>query len=1145
MIDSDDRRTAKGQEVGGLRAKARLALARRDLLEFIRDRRTLFVTLLLPMAMYPILALSSALGVRTALSDIDSRMAPTNLVVVFSGSPRDAQALAERMGGLPKPEKGRSKLDWPASISFGFGSAEEARAAVEAGQADLWIEVPEQILDQLDGTGTISIEAQGPDTKVLPPRVREQFTAVMAGLSEDARRRRIDRAGLPESMLDPVDVRFTGKIDPPGTISTRGILPTAAGGVFVLLAVLTMTGAFYPAIDAIAGEKERGTIETLLIAPCAAIDIVAGKFLAVWAVALATLVANIVSIVLTTAVSLRFLPQGGSLLPEGHLPIVVGVSLLAFIGLSAVAAAMCLAVTTASKSGKEAQNTLTPVLLMASALAGAGLVIDLGKNALLPAVPFAGQVAVARATLEPDERPALLPSATTEGRSEARPAGLPDRMAATSLIERLALPLAVSLISSAVIVWLMLQLTANLLTDEEILFRGPDVAGKLWSRPARRRRPSVAQGLTALAVGLAGLWYAQGIAPADFALAIPVQQAAAVVLPLVMLMAWQRVDLRRTFSLRWPEAAAGGRDGVVGRTAASVSGAVLIGGGLFVLGAAVLLAVRGTHVSADAKTLAEKLIGMMRDKPVWLSWALIALLPAIGEELLFRGWVQSALAGAWPSRGRMVAGIVVQAACFAIFHLLPERMPQTFALGLVTGSLTLATGSILPAIACHAAHNSMPLAMLWLVGGLSNAADSPDSAAVVAAAAEGVNLPAWAVIAALASVAVGAVAIWLVVRGRPSAGLGRRRAGGFSTVCLMGMVSLGWGCADVTVAAAEPVSAADAAVPQRLRVAVTPLSSAVEWDGDQPTGVIIDIWRDLGRRLGTETVFLRVDTFKRLLETLTDGETDVALGPIAITEERERIFDLTHPIVHSGLRVAVRQQKTSGFLSALRSLFSWQLLQLLGTVLLLALASGHLLWWFEHRGNPESFPPQYPRGMWEAIWWIASTVVAGGCDNKHVASGLGRTIAFAWMVGGIMLLAAFTSVLTATLTAEQVAGKVHGPKDLAGRTVGCSEAAVTVKEVRRRGGIVREFPKLSEALDALGRDELDAVVGENQQMMFLLNQSERQSLKLVGPIFESFDYGLGLPNGSPLRERLNTAILQMREDGTFERIREQWLGRHD
>ena len=1139
MIASADRRPANGQETGGLRAKARWAMARRDLLEFIRDRRTLFVTLLLPMAMYPILALSSALGVRTALSDIDSRAAPTNLVIVFTGSQRDAQALAERVGGLPKPEEGRSKLDWPASVSFGFGSAEEAKAAVEAGQADLWVDVPEQVLDQLDGNGTISIEAQGPDTKVMSPRVREQFTAVMRGLADDARRRRINRAGLPESMLDPIDVRFTGKMDPPGTISTRSILPTAAGGVFVLLAVLTMTGAFYPAIDAIAGEKERGTIETLLIAPCAAIDIVAGKFLAVWAVALATLVANVVSIALTTAVSLRFLPEGGKLLPEGHLAIVVGVSLLAFIGLSAVAAAMCLAVTTASKSGKEAQNTLTPVLLMASALAGAGLVIDLGRNTLLPAVPFAGQVAVARATLEPDEPPAVLPSVPTEGPAQSRPAGLPDRIAATGLIERLALPLAVSLISSAVIVWLMLQVTANLLTDEEILFRGPDVAGNLWARPARRRRPSIAQGFTALAIGLAGLWYAQGIAPADFALAIPVQQAAAVVLPLVVLMAWQRVDLRRTFGLRWPVTAS---VPAMWRTVASVVGAMLVGGGLFVLGAAVLLAVRGTHVSAEAQSLAEKLLAMMRDRPLWLSWALIALLPAIGEELLFRGWVQSALVGAWPSRGRLVAGVVMQAACFALFHLLPERMPQTFALGLVAGVLTVATRSLLPAIACHAAHNSMPLLMLWLAGGLSASAES---LAAARAAATGLSLPPWTVAAALASVATGAAMLWLAVRGRAAAGLGGLRAAGFSAVCTMGLVSLGCGFEAGRVVAAEPGAAVPAAVSQRLRVAVAPLASAVEWDGDQPTGVVIDIWRDLEKRLGTETDFVRVDTFKRLLETLTSGEADVALGPFAITEERERIFDLTHPIIHSGLRIAVRQRDESGFLSALRSLFSWQLLQLLGTVLLLALASGHLLWWFEHRGNPESFPPQYPRGMWEAIWWIASTVVAGGCDNKHVASGLGRTIAFAWMVGGIMLLAAFTSVLTATLTAEQVAGNIHGPKDLAGRTVGCQEAAVTVKEVRRRGGISREFSKLKEALDALGRDELDAVVGENQQMMFLLNQPDRQSLKLVGPIFESFDYGLGLPNGSPLRERLNTAILQMREDGTFERIREQWLGRHD
>jgi len=485
-----------------------------------------------------------------------------------------------------------------------------------------------------------------------------------------------------------------------------------------------------------------------------------------------------------------------------------------------------------------------------------------------------------------------------------------------------------------------------------------------------------------------------------------------------------------------------------------------------------------------------------------------------------------------------VAGVLAQAACFAIFHLLPERMPQTFALGLVTGVMTLATRSLLPAIACHAAHNSIPLAMLWLAGGLSGPLDTTS---VATAATTGMSLSAGTVLAALASMAVGTVMIWLTVRGRATRGPLDRRAAGMSAVVLSIVVAVGGGPAS----AADPVAPAPAAVPERLRVGVVPISSAVEWKGDQPSGVMIDVWNDLARRLGLESDFIRIDTFKHLMDMVTSGEVDVALGPVAITEERERAFDLTHPVFHSGLRVAVRQRNAPGFIPVIASFLSWDLLRLFGVVLAMVIASGHLLWWFERGGNPESFPPQYPRGVWEAIWWIASTIVAGGCDNKHVATALGRAIAFTWMVGGIVLLAAFTSVLTATLTAEQVTGKVHGPRDLTGRTVGCVETAVTVQVIRQRGGVPREFPTMSGALDALSTGFVDAVVGENQQLMYLTNQPDRRDVKLVGPIFESFDYGLGLPNGSPLREPLNMAILRMREDGTFSRIREQWLGIHD
>ena len=359
-------------------------------------------------------------------------------------------------------------------------------------------------------------------------------------------------------------------------------------------------------------------------------------------------------------------------------------------------------------------------------------------------------------------------------------------------------------------------------------------------------------------------------------------------------------------------------------------------------------------------------------------------------------------------------------------------------------------------------------------------------------------------------------------------------------------VGMAWAAAGLG-RAADPEAGADPQPPagRTLRVAIAPIVTAVEFSDDKPYGAMIDIWAELARRLEVSTDFVREPTFMDLMRVAAKGEVDLALGPLAITEDRERTLDLTHPVFHSGLRLVVRQKNDTGFLSAIRSLLSWQLLELVGLVLALAVLSGHLLWWAERSRNAHSFPAEYPRGVFEALWWIASTIVTGGCDDKHVDGPLGRLIAFAWMVGGIGLLAAFTSVLTATLTAEQVTGVIHGPRDLAGRTVGCQTASVAAICVAQRGAIVRDYPTVRDALEALSLGMVEAVAGENESLMVMIKQLGGDRLKIVGPIFESFDFGIALPNGSPLREPLNTTILRMREDGTLERIREKWLGKHD
>ena len=336
-----------------------------------------------------------------------------------------------------------------------------------------------------------------------------------------------------------------------------------------------------------------------------------------------------------------------------------------------------------------------------------------------------------------------------------------------------------------------------------------------------------------------------------------------------------------------------------------------------------------------------------------------------------------------------------------------------------------------------------------------------------------------------------------------------------------------------------------ATTPRVLKVAIAPIASAVEWQNDQPTGAMIDIWKEVSRRLGISSEFIRVKTFVELMDLVREGKADVSLGPLAITEEREKMFDLTHPVFHSGMRIAVRQRNESGLLPAVRSMLSWKLLQLIGLAVALGVASGHLLWWCERGRNPRSFPPDYPRGVGEAIWWIISTIVTGGCDDKHVDGPLGRILALLWMIGGIGLIATFTSVLTATMTAERVTGMIQGPRDLAGRSIGCQEGSVTVQTIRQRGGFPQEYATILDAIDALELGMVDAVAGEAQTLMYVINESGRNEVKLVGPIFDSFDYGLALPTSSPLREELNAVILQLREDGTLTRIQETWLGVHD
>ena len=454
-------------------------------------------------------------------------------------------------------------------------------------------------------------------------------------------------------------------------------------------------------------------------------------------------------------------------------------------------------------------------------------------------------------------------------------------------------------------------------------------------------------------------------------------------------------------------------------------------------------------------------------------------------------------------------------ALFAAAHLLPERMPATFSLGIVAGVLRVATGSILPAIVLHSVHNTMPLLLLALAGG--GVAEGGMEALATGAST---TLPAGVLPAAFGLLALGGMLV--------AAATWERRGAAVTTLLFAACLASG----DV-----DSVSAAET-----LRVGVAPVGVTLGITDGKPTGPSVDMWDDMTLRLGVTTEYIIKDSLAEGLEALRRGEADLFLGPVAMTREREAEFDFTHSVFHSGLRIAVPKTDDDPYLAPLLILFTREAWRLLAGLILLTVLVGHVLWWCERGVNEKSFPRDWRRGVWEGTWWGISTLIASGCDDKHVDTVPGRILATAWMLVGTVLIALFTGSIAATLTAERIGGAIHGPRDMAGRVIGTQATGVSGPAIRARSGIPMEYRTFDEVFAAADAGEVEAIVAENQTLRHAISRPGRSNYRLVGPVFESFDFGIVVPPGSPLRERFNAVILTMKEDGAIDTIIDRWLG---
>ena len=660
---------------------------RRELVDQLRDRRTVFMIFGLPILLYPILGYT--VKELTAAFDQKARR-----VVVLGAEhlPDEPPLLTREADGTlefnpdlaPPGGPGQLIVTAPEPDAERPGPAAQLEA-LRRGEADAYMEIPPDVRRQIE-------ELERPTFRIAYLRSDEQSLATYQALQEIIGHwqdrivsRRLTADEKPDEYIAPVEVEA---ID-----LAREVTGTSASGASIwarifpfLLVMMSLTGAFYPAIDLCAGEKERGTMETLLISPAYRSEIVVGKFLTIMAASVGTALLNLASMGLTMSWVAAQLGVGGGavgepggaideLSPPSFAALAWMVALL--IPLAAFFSAICLSLAVLARSMKEGQYYMTPLYMIAMPLIFLTLMPGVELNPYYSLVPITGVSLLLKELMLEQYREAWT-------------------------------YFPVVLISTIVYGAMALRWAVGQFRTEEVLFREAerfDLGS--WLRHLVRDRGPLPSGGMAIACFLVIItmsWYTSMLLTGSDPLAALAIGQVVFILgpPVVMALAFTSAPLK-TLRLRWP------------------------GWGPIALGAA--LAVTLNPLSSELQPLvlhyfpipdaiAQAVAMVQAAIPnVGTALLLFALLPAICEEFAFRGFILSGLDMAH----RRWTAIVLSAFLFGFLHVLLSLSQQFFnatLLGLLLGLMALRTRSILPGIAFHVTNNALAVLLPTYAAGV-------------------------------------------------------------------------------------------------------------------------------------------------------------------------------------------------------------------------------------------------------------------------------------------------------------------------------------------------------------------------------------------------------------------------------------------
>lgn len=308
------------------------------------------------------------------------------------------------------------------------------------------------------------------------------------------------------------------------------------------------------------------------------------------------------------------------------------------------------------------------------------------------------------------------------------------------------------------------------------------------------------------------------------------------------------------------------------------------------------------------------------------------------------------------------------------------------------------------------------------------------------------------------------------------------------------------------------------------------------------SGFSIELLSAISERIGLRYQLQKETVFADMLDNVERDRTQMAAANISVTSSRETVMDFSQPIYTTGLQILTRADYQK--INYWKIIWGSGILLFLGGALLVLLIVAHLMWFFERGENAKHdyFRDEYLGGIWDAFWWAFVICTMGGFEKERPEHVIGRIIAVFWILSSLFFISTLTAKITSALTVAELSNGISGYEDLRGKKVGASKGTTISEFLEKQNINYIEYSDFLDSLEALENGKVDAIVGDAAVSRYYSQNAGQGKVRIAGEVFAKSNIAFAFPENSPYFESINTTLINMQEDGSFDRIKQKYFG---